>query len=169
MFKIIIVRKKEKEKFDKMIQIFKDKLADLQVSHDFIESQALTIKNLEIENGALETKLLSSEKNYKKILASNGGYKTSNKKLKNEIDKMKSQLEFYEAAKINLESKLKELENNKKELSSENCKLKKDSDDQIKMIVNLNAEIKKVKARKKAPTIDELEKDKLFHGRRNKK
>ena len=123
---------------------------------------------------------LELEKKSSRIYKSKaGGYSTSAKKSQLKIDELEEKLKQIainheeQINKLNDEilmrdKKIKNLSKDNNHLLKENEKYKNEKKEFNEMIKKLNNEIHRLNAKPKTtPTINELEKDKLFHGKRN--
>lgn len=85
--------------------------------------------------------------------------------IKELIDVTKDKQQKLEKLNSTYKKQTEEL-NNKNEIIG---KLTQDKNSQNEIIIKLNEELKRLKNKPNPPTIEELQKDKLFHGRRNRK
>lgn len=85
--------------------------------------------------------------------------------IKELIDVTKDKQQKLEKLNSVYKKQIEEL-NNKNEIIG---KLTQDKNSQNEIIIKLNEELKQLKNKPNPPTIEELQKDKLFHGRRNRK
>lgn len=133
-----------------------------------IESQNFMLKESFVENELLKQEKEKIKKELLTVRGTNGGYAASSAKLKIEVENLNKKVEQLESDKAILN---KENKNNKKYIKACEKKIKdltKDKNDQNNIIQSLNEELKKIKNKKPAPTIEELKADILFHGRRKK-
>lgn len=186
MFKFL----KQKERIDTLIETNKklnkdvNELADTILNtNKIVEYQTGTINELKKDN-----KILIEERNY---------YKQSSHKNASRLGGMSKAKSDLLKKNIELESKINAMDNNMtelidvtkdkqqkleklnsiykkqvEELNNKNEiieKLTQDKNSQNEIIIKLNEELKQLKNKPKPPTIEELKKDKLFHGRRNRK
>ena len=147
-------------------------------TNEIVESQMNIINDLRKEN-----KNLIEERNYYKELSDKnrsriGGHVTSkNKLIQEKIELLKERdlkkIEFENLINerdikiVQLEKDYKKTIKNNTKLQNENSKLKQEKKKAAKEIESLNKDLIREKSKLKTPpTIEELEKDKIFHGRR---
>lgn len=186
MFKFL----KQKEKIDALIA--SNEKMNREVS-ELTDTILNTNKTVEYQTGTInklkkDNKILMEERNYYKLQSRKNASRLGG------VSKAKSDLL---KKNIELESKINAMDNNiaelidvtkdkhqkiekmnsiyKKQLEELNEKneiiekLIQDKNSQNEIIIKLNEELKQLKNKPKPPTIEELKKDKLFHGRRNRK
>lgn len=159
------------------------------VHHQQINALVFEKKELKDELKKISIELKEERKKSNSYKAIAGGYASSEKKNRDkyneEISELKNQLSKTE---IECNNEIERLKHDKKELKDllkisqdsvnklnkekndykeKNSKLKEEKKEQKKIIDNLNKEIVRLKSKPKTtPTIEELEKDKLFHGKK---
>ena len=189
----MFIKKKEFNEIKKSIStiaaIIQESNELQNVHHQQINALVFEKKELKDKLKDISTELKEEIKKSNSYKAIAGGYASSAKKnrakYREEIEELKSQLSKTE---IECNNEIERLKHDKKELKeiieiSQNDvkkqtkeikeykvkiqKFKEEKKEQKKIIDNLNKEIIRLKSKPKTtPTIEELEKDKLFHGKK---
>lgn len=175
---------KRKSKLDLFLEEIKDILKDsnnniskMSVKVTDLHRTAIPINELfandQKEITELENKLEAAEKIIHSLNSAKGGYisriNNLEKELKKKDQKYKGMLDEYnkystESEKMieNLNKKVSENKTLAEELEKNRQTIKEQND----LIQKMNDELKKIKSKPNPPTIEELKKDKLFHGKK---
>lgn len=186
MFKFL----KQKEKIDTLIESNKklnqevSELADAMLdTNKIVEYQTSMIDDLKKDN-----KILVEERDYYKsqshknaarlggVSKAKGDLLKRNIELDSKIVAMDENIKELIDVTKDKQQRLDKLNSMYKkqveELNSKNEMLEKltqDKNSQNEIITKLNEELKSLKSKPKTPTIEELRRDKIFHGKRNKR
>lgn len=169
----------------KDLKEIKDKISNIEGAIESLsESRSYyqrQIKELSSQNKLLEEELEHEKKSSRIYKSKAGGYSTSAKKSQLKIEELENNIEKILIGSAEEQSKLQQeiadkektikvLNKDNKNLQKQIEKLKEEKKQTNKIVKDLNKDILRLKAKpKETPTIQELEKDKLFHGRRNKR
>ena len=157
-------------------------LSDLVMkTNQIVEYQVNTITDLKQRNKSLTEELEFYKKQSRINLSRAGGFATAAKKARDEKKILEESLKAADVFTAELidnvntkDIRIKKIEtdylqstNHNTKLTNEINKLKEEKKTANKIIKDLNNDLIREKVKpKKAPTINELEKDKLFHGKR---
>ncbi len=172
---------KRKSKLDLFLEEIKDILKDsnnniskMSVKVTDLHRTAIPINELfandQKEITELENKLEAAEKIIHSLNSAKGGYisriNNLEKELKKQDQKYKVMLDEYNKYSTESEKMIGSLNKKVSENTEELEKNKQTIKEQNDLIQKINDELKKTKSKPNPPTIEELKKDKLFHGKK---